>query len=233
MDRRALVGLFGGLAGCTFAVCGALVGSPVLTLLAGIAAMVAGAAALSLHASSTSAEAASSSSPAPVMRPERNPEPWSLVDPETGVPDGRFFELAVESHVLAAKRQLWPMSIVLLDVKPWDDLRRTEVMGGFVQLVRQTLRDADVLCRLGPTSFGVILDDTGEAGGVGAAQRVQAASTAEGLSAFSVVAGVASYPAHGLEAVDVLFRARAALARARAEAGRGPGGVTVATADPA
>ena len=227
MDRRALVGLFGGLAGCTFAVCGALIDSPVLTLLAGIAALVAGAAALALHGSraSDAPEAA-----APVMPPE--PAPWSLVDPETGVPDGRFFELAVESHVLAAKRQLWPMSIVLLDVRPWDDLRSGEVMGGFVQLVRQTLRDADVLCRLGPTSFGVILDDTSEAGGVGAAERVQTATAAEGLAAFSVVAGVASYPAHGLEASDVLFRARAALARAKAASGRGPGGVTVATADP-
>ena len=230
MDRRALVGLFGGLAGCTFAVCGALIDSPVLTLLAGIAALVAGAAALALHGGSRGSNPHDADAAA-VM--PREAEPWSLVDPETGVPDGRFFELAVESHVLAAKRQLWPMSIVLLDVKPWDDLRRSEVMGDFVQLVRQTLRDADVLCRLGPTSFGVILDDTSEAGGVGAAERVQAATAAEGLSAFAVVAGVASYPAHGLEAADVLFRARAALGRAKGGAGQGPGGVTVATADPA
>jgi diguanylate cyclase (GGDEF)-like protein len=162
-------------------------------------------------------------------------EPWSLVDPETGVPDGRFFELAVESHVLTAKRQLWPMSVVLLEVKPWDDLRRVEVMGGFVQVVRQTLRDADVLCRLGPSSFGVVLDDTTEAGGVGAAERVQAASADEGLAVFAVVAGVASYPAHGLEASDILFRARAALARARAAAAEGAssGGVAIATVDPA
>ena len=229
MDRRALVGLFGGLAGCTFAVCGALIDSPVLTLLAGIAALVAGAAALALHGPLAPSAA---EEPAAVEMPVQ-PEPWSLVDPETGVPDGRFFELAVESHVLAAKRQLWPLSVVLLDVSPWDDLRRGEVMGGFVQLVRQTLRDADVVCRLGSTSFGVILDDTSEAGGVGAAERVQAATAAEGLSAYSVVAGVASYPAHGLEAVDVLFRARAALARAKGDSGHGPGGVTVATADPA
>ena len=228
MDRRALVGLFGGLAGCTFAVCGALVDSPVLTLLAGIAALLAGGAALALHGPRGTA---AQDQAAVEMPPE--PEPWSLVDRETGIPDGRFFELAVASHVLAAKRQLWPMSIVLLDVKPWDDMRRGDVMSDFVQLVRQTLRDADVICRLGVTSFGVILDDTGEAGGVGAAERVQAATAAEGLAAFSVVAGVASYPAHGLEAADVLFRARTALSRAKGGSGIGPGGVTVATAEPA
>lgn len=226
MDRRALAGLFGGLAGCTFAVCGALVGSPVLTLVAGAFALVAGAAALALHGRSDT------DAPEPAM-PAVEPEPWSLVDPETGVPDGRFFELAVASHVLTAKRQLWPMSVVLLEVQPWDDLRRADVMGGFVQLVRQTLRDADVLCKLGPNSFGVVLDDTTEAGGVGAAERVQAASAAEGLAVFAVVAGVASYPAHGLEASDIVFRARAALARARAAAGATSGGVAVATADPA
>ncbi len=48
MDRRALPGLFGGLAGCTFAVAGAILPSPSLTVVAAACALLAGASSLAL-----------------------------------------------------------------------------------------------------------------------------------------------------------------------------------------
>src|SRR5687768_17475021 len=48
MDRRALPGLFGGLAGCAFGVTGAVIGSPLLTVVAAACALLAGASSLAL-----------------------------------------------------------------------------------------------------------------------------------------------------------------------------------------
>ena len=68
-----------------------------------------------------------------------------------------------------------------------------------------------------------------EAGGVWAAERIQVATAKDDIGAKQVVAGVASYPTHGLTSDEILDRARHALARAAAsDPGRGLGSVEVA-----
>ena len=84
------------------------------------------------------------------------------------------------------------------------------------------------MCRLGVASFGVILEDTSEAGGVWAAERLRAALVRQRDALVRLAAGVAAYPTHALEADEVLSRARGALESARAS---GSSRVEVASAD--
>src|SRR2546423_3692599 len=90
----------------------------------------------------------------------------SLVDDETGLPDQRFFELALEGRVAAARRHLWPVTLVLLELEiqapPGDEHAEPESVAAFSVLLRRTLREADIACRLTGTRFAMVLEDTAE-----------------------------------------------------------------------
>ena len=133
----------------------------------------------------------------------------------------------------AARRHLWPVTVVLLDVQfhegAADEQTRADALQSFAGLLRQTLREADIACRIGPATVGLVLEDTAEEGGVWTAQRLQIALAKDVTRVRRLAAGVASYPSHGLKTEEVLRRAEAALSRAcAAEAGHGLGEVEVA-----
>lgn len=160
----------------------------------------------------------------------------SVIDAVTELPDARFFDVAVEGRVAAARRHLWPVSIVLVqlgfDAQGGSSELRDKSLTSFSALMRQTLREADIACRLSEDTFGLILEDTSEEGGVWTAERLQIALSHESTSIRRLVAGVAAYPTHGLFAKDVLLRAQAALQRASATpTGHGLGQVEVAHVD--
>ena len=237
MDRRALPGFFAGLAGCSSGILAAITGSPLLAVITAACALGAGASSLAVLQRARYAErrAATASAELDTLRdielatPNRS---RSLVDIETGLADGRFFELALETRVSAARRQLWPVTVVLVEVGLRDDERRWEALAGLAVLVRRTLRECDLIARIGVTTFGLVLDDTNEAGGAWAAERLQVELARDRRTYERFAAGVASYPTHGLEADEVLRQARAALARAcAADAGFGLGHVEVARLD--
>jgi diguanylate cyclase (GGDEF)-like protein len=242
MDRRALPGLFGGLAGCAFGVCGAVIGSPLLTVVSAACALVAGASSLALLERARQAErrAAIAVDELATLQeieatgPLNQRQQRTVLDPDTGLPDGRFFEVALESRISAARRHLWPVTVVLLEFTPHPDHRLTDALVAFTGLLRQTLREADVACRIAPRTFALLLEDTNEAGGVWAAERLQVALAKDAIGAEGLAAGVASYPTHGLQASEVLSRSRSALMRAVAvDSGHGLGSVEVATGDTA
>jgi diguanylate cyclase (GGDEF)-like protein len=239
MDRRALPGLFGGLAGCAFGVSAVVFGSPILAVLGATCALLAGGASVVLTDLARRAEGRAAVNAAEIatlrdLAESASRTPETLIDAETGLPDIRFFELALETGIAAARRHLWPIAVVLLEVTPHPDHRLADATTAFTGLVHQTLREADVVCRTGPRTFALILEDTNEAGGVWAAERLQVAIAKDEIGARQLVAGVAAYPNHGLHADEVLERARHALARAAAsDPGRGLGSVEVATASDA
>jgi diguanylate cyclase (GGDEF)-like protein len=160
--------------------------------------------------------------------------PGPILDAATGLPDNRYFTVALEERVAAARRHLWPTTVLLLQLRLTDDepLTADEGVVQFAGLLRQTLRQSDVACRLDDTTFGVILEDTAETGGVWSAERLQLVLTKRVPSVRRMAAGVASYPTHGLAADGILARAREALARAH-ETGavHGLGQVEVAVAE--
>lgn len=236
MDTRGVAGLVAGVAGCAFGVAGAVSGQAAFMLAAAASAVVAGASSLALLQQARQAERRASAVTAELAIraniehsvPERV---RSVIDPETGLGDARFFELVLETHVARARRQLWPCAVVLLEVSPSVGETWGETLAEIAAVVRRTLREADVAARLRGGTFAVVLDDTDESGAVWAAERLQAAVEASGLRPRRLSAGVACYPAHGLTAAEVLDQAQEALARACAATSNGPGRVEVAHVD--
>jgi GGDEF domain-containing protein len=160
--------------------------------------------------------------------------PESVFDSETGLLDERVFVVSFERKVAAARRHLRPLCLILVDLAaglPSDPDLKAAGVAHFGTTLRSTLRDSDIACRLGPSTFGLILEDTPESGGVWAAERLQMAVASTSGPPNRVVAAVATYPNHGLAAQEVLQRAQEALARARASTEEGIGPVEVATAD--
>ncbi len=79
-----------------------------------------------------------------------------LVDPETGLLDSRYFTAALEQRVAAARRKLQPLAVMLVDV----DTEHGSVLTFAEQaaVIRDTLREADSICRIGVNRLGLILE---------------------------------------------------------------------------
>jgi diguanylate cyclase (GGDEF)-like protein len=135
----------------------------------------------------------------------------SLRDPESGLLNDAYFHAALEQRVAAARRLLRPFSIVLIDLSETNaDLARL-----VADALGETLRESDTACRLAGGGFGLLLEDTPENGAVWTVERLRRALAASTVASPVVWAGVASYPAHALEAADILDRAGRALVQAR------------------
>ncbi|MHB8189828.1 MAG: diguanylate cyclase [Ferrimicrobium sp.] len=162
-----------------------------------------------------------------------------ITDPLTGLMNDIFFAGLIGTKVATARRRLWPVSVVLLqaitqaDADPQAEAR-DQAIYEFANVIRVTIRSADVACRVGVRTFALILDDTDEDGAAWVAERIQVAQARRGDTSISkVCAGVASYPSHGIEPTDILVTAKQALAKASAKIeGTGLGLVIVAPQKP-
>jgi diguanylate cyclase (GGDEF)-like protein len=250
MDRRALLGLLSGAAGLALGAAAVAVGSALLGVVAAACALVAGTMCLvvagrlrdqdrdkqGLHRQilqledALLAEREAFESASVLSEPADAIAAGAVRDPETGLLGEHYFETALEHRIAAARRQLQPVALLLLtlDADGTTEQGRHDVIVAFADILRDTLRESDTVCRLGAASFGVILEDTSEAGGVWAAERLRTALVRQRDALVRLAAGVAAYPTHALESEEVLNRARGALDSARAS---GSSRVEVASAD--
>ena len=245
MDHRILPGLISSTMGAVLAVLGSVIAIPALVT-AGSAFVLLGASALSVTAirmrgshDPISAEGTTLAT----LEQYTGSAHRSIVDADTGLPDDRYFDRALDGRVAAARRNLWPVTVVLIEVGLPHHLGEAsqpppDALSGFASLLRRTLREADLACRIGPTRFALLLEDTADEGGVWAAERVQIAlaKSQEAMPGRALprrmVAGVASYPNHALRADGLLAAARSALTRAMgAEPSQGLGQVEVARSE--
>jgi diguanylate cyclase (GGDEF)-like protein len=240
MDRRMLASLLLGVAGLAFGVGGAVLGSPVLAIAAGGCALAA--AGTTVAAMRTVRRVERRATAAADARNLRHLELFSavgnrsVVDPETGLPDQRYFMLALDGRVAAARRHLWPMTLVLVDLAigtaSGEEPGPAPTLHAFADLIRRTLRESDIVCRMPGNRFALMLDDTAEEGGVWTAERLQIGLARDPGRVTRLSAGVASYPTHAMQADEILRQARAALSRAcAAEPDHGLGPVEVANVD--
>jgi diguanylate cyclase (GGDEF)-like protein len=177
------------------------------------------------------------SAPAPLSEPEPAAVPSAavarvqgprddLVDPETGLLDARYFHVALDQRVAAARRKLQPLAVMLVDV----DVKAESALD-FVQqagVIHETLREADTICRIGTNRLGLILEEATEFGAVFAIERIRMSVNRAGGDEEHLWAGVAGYPSHALDAPQLLERAETALERAR---NSGKGWVRVARSE--
>src|SRR5205823_6995229 len=94
---------------------------PALGEIAGVFALGAGAvAAAAVHKVQRAEQEASAAVDAVTLRHLElftNGAEQRLIDPDTGLPDHRFFELALDGRVAAARRHLWPVTLVLVEIE--------------------------------------------------------------------------------------------------------------------
>lgn len=154
----------------------------------------------------------------PVPAPDTPPgldlgDTSDLADTETGLLGERYFVVTLDARIAAARRHLRPLALVLIEGAKTDaDQELNAKMTA--QIIRETLRDADTLCRLKSGQFAVLLEDTPENGAIWTVERIRRRLN-EQIQDVTIWAGIACYPANGFDGPEVLDRARHALTQAR------------------
>jgi two-component system cell cycle response regulator len=140
----------------------------------------------------------------------------SLTDADSGLYNEEFFRVTLEARVSAARRHLRPVAVVLLQVAEGVREGATELTHPVIvgACVKSTLRDADTACRLDDGRFALVLEDTPENGAVWTVERVRRALVVDHPGQ-TLWAGIACYPAHAFDAMELFERAGHALEAAR------------------
>ena len=139
-------------------------------------------------------------------------------DGTTGLFNEAYFRVAVETRITAARRQLRPVAVVILEVRDGngDDHQPADALA-VATVVRRTLRDADTACRLEDGRVAMVLEDTPEDGAIWAVERLRRALNATAATGKTQMrwAGIACYPAHAFDAKEALAKAERAFLLAR------------------
>jgi hypothetical protein len=212
--RSGQLGAVVGLAGLGVGVSGLVIAQPVLGLIAGILALLGPMVILRTTRPAPSSidsmgavELATSEPSAPV------PAQQSPFHGAGELLTADYFHVAVHTRVTAARRFLKPLAVVQMYLglaegcKVSDDPRITEALS-------QTLRDCDTACVISDNQLALILEDTPETGAVWAVERIRR-TLVDIDSQIGLWAGIACYPAHGMEADEVMSHAVSALPRAQ------------------
>jgi len=139
-----------------------------------------------------------------------------LTDPASQLFSEAYFRVALQSRLASARRHLRPVAVGLLQVSEGqvDDEPAPAPAPRVAEAIRETLREADIACRLDDGTFAVILEDTPENGAVWTIERIRR-NLVSRFGNHTMWAGVACYPAHAFSTEELLDQARAALTAAQ------------------
>ncbi len=243
MERRALLGVAAGVLGLVLGAAAAISQAVSLSVLAGVMALVAGTTAYFLvmalrKADDTIGELATKvqtlesevvrasdakadleqqlSSRIQLTSVRRGTENDNLTDPATGLYSEGYFTVALEDRISAARRNLKPVAVVLIEVVAGltDADPHPADPPHVARTILATIRESDTACRLLDGGYALVLEDTAENGAIWTVERIRRAVATHDES-FTLWAGVACYPAHGFTTEDILDRADIALDIAR------------------
>lgn len=141
------------------------------------------------------------------------PEPEPVVLPAAGGSlDEQTLDSMLRSRLALARRALQPLSIIHLEVSGTGPDGPTRL--AIAEVLDATLRESDVFGQRSDGIYVFVLAETGEDGAVWTAERIRRRIDADpGDRVFC--AGIACYPAHGLDAEELEAKAAAALVAAR------------------
>ena len=151
-------------------------------------------------------------------------EQLSVTDALTGLLNRRYIEARLTEEVKRSNRHGFPMSFMMIDVdhfKSYNDEfghpagdQALKIVG---QVIRETLRGADVAARYGGEEFSILLPQTTreEAGMIGERIRINIAETAFPYRRVTTSVGIASCAADLCSVVDIVQAADLALYEAK------------------
>jgi diguanylate cyclase (GGDEF)-like protein len=146
-------------------------------------------------------------------------------DPVTGLPDASAFHERVAEELSRANRHGLAISVVMIDLDHFGALNTRygrdagdAVLAEVALVLKMTLRENDILARLGGDGFAALLPETDAGPAARCADRVCRALEEHAFARVGSVtasAGVAAAPRDGVEAVELLDRADRALTLAK------------------
>ena len=161
-------------------------------------------------------------------------ERYARTDPLTGLGNRRVFDDALDREIRRSRRYGWPVTVLIADLDHFKAVNDTfgHLLGDLVlervgEILRNAVREADVVCRYGGEEFAAVLPETPRIGGFAVAERfrrrVARGSGERAIDghdvAMTISCGLASYPDDGLHAAEIVARADEALYGAK-RAGR-------------
>jgi diguanylate cyclase (GGDEF)-like protein len=142
-----------------------------------------------------------------------------VFDAPSGLLRERFVAVVLQQKVAASRRKITPLSVLAIELDRLRTASRAAIDDGMKVLgdvLRATLRESDAACRLGDVLAISVLEDTDQHGALLAAERVRSALKTVSTDALTVSVGIACYPAHALDAPELVTRAGEALGIAKA-----------------
>jgi len=154
-------------------------------------------------------------------------------DPLTGFYNHRFLHERLGEEVVRTQRARRPLSVLMLDLDDFKLVNDTfghlfgdRVLTWTAELIRSTLRGSDIPARYGGDEFAIILPETNGDDARAAAERILDAfrehsfqGEQRGPVPIGASIGVATYPADGRTATDLISAADQALYRVKRDGG--------------
>ena len=145
---------------------------------------------------------------------------WEI-DPASGLIRERHLSVVLQQIVAAARRKVQPVSVVFWELDNLHEATsaaRDEALNALAAVAWRTMRESDTVFRLGDAVALGVLVDTAEPGALVVAERVRESLRSSPVGdSLTVSAGIACYPSHALDPVELVSRAGKALEAARAE----------------
>ena len=159
-------------------------------------------------------------------------------DPLTGFYNHRFLHERLGEEVVRTQRARRPLSVLMLDLDDFKLVNDTfghlfgdRVLTWTAELIRSTLRGSDIPARYGGDEFAIILPETNADDARAAAERILDAfrehafqGEQRGPVPIGASIGVATYPADGRTATDLIAAADQALYRVKRDGGHDAAG---------
>jgi len=141
----------------------------------------------------------------------------------------RHFKECLEEEIRRSKRYNKMFSLVMFDIDDfkmindrYGHLQGDKVLIEMSKLVRNTLREVDLICRYGGEEFIIVMPETGRDGAINASERIRKIVKNKRFSISGKVAqvtlsfGVAAYPFDGVGSEDLIRKADQSLYKAKA-----------------
>lgn len=157
--------------------------------------------------------------PAQDRSPAVDPTDEWEIDPVSGLIRSRHLPVLLNHAVAVARRKVQPVSVVYWELDGGRDLApsaRDQALTALGAVAWRTIRESDAVFRLDDATALGVLTETAQGGAVVVANRVRASlRTSPVGDSLTVSAGIACYPSHALDPMELVSQAGRALDQAR------------------